>query len=93
MAVCSLYVKNKDGDLRLVATDGLNKESVGQISLKLGEGLVGTIAESRGILNLESAKSHPAFHYFPEAGEDNLEAFLGAPIVHAGELFGVLGRS
>lgn len=39
---------------------------------------------------MESASRHPDFRYFPESGEDRYEAFLGAPVVHAGDLVGVL---
>ena len=42
--VCSVYVLRADGVLELYATEGLNKESVHLAQLKMGEGLVGTIA-------------------------------------------------
>ncbi len=42
--VCSLYVLRADGVLELYATEGLNPGSVHLAQLRLGEGLVGTIA-------------------------------------------------
>ena len=90
VGVCSLYIADAEGALTLVATKGLNPQSVGTIRLRSGEGLVGRIAQTQHPLNVESASRHPDYRYFSESGEDRYEAFLGAPVVHAGELFGVL---
>ncbi|MDF1753630.1 MAG: phosphoenolpyruvate--protein phosphotransferase [Verrucomicrobiales bacterium] len=89
-AVCSLYISDEEGVLTLVATDGLNPDSVGKITLHPGEGLVGWIAESHHPLNVEDASENPHFLYFPDSGEEIYKAFLGAPVVHSGKLAGVL---
>src|SRR3989442_2435754 len=66
--VCSIYLL-RDNVLELFATHGLRKEAVHVTRLKLGEGLVGTIAaEGRG-LNLAETAGHPAFPHLPESGE------------------------
>jgi phosphotransferase system enzyme I (PtsP) len=88
--VCSVYVLRADGVLELYATEGLNKESVHHAQLKMGEGLVGTIAASAQPLNLSDAQSHPAFAYLPETGEELFQSFLGVPILRAGRSLGVL---
>jgi hypothetical protein len=44
--VCSLYVLRADSVLELYATEGLNPGSVHLAQLRLGQGLVGTIAAS-----------------------------------------------
>jgi phosphotransferase system, enzyme I, PtsP len=88
--VCSVYVLRADGVLELYATEGLNKESVHTAQLKMGEGLVGTIAASAQPLNLSDAQSHPAFAYLPETGEELFHSFLGVPILRAGRSLGVL---
>ena len=49
--VCSLYVLRADSVLELYATEGLNRESVHLAQLRLGQGLVGTIAASARALN------------------------------------------
>ena len=46
--VCSLYVLRADGVLELYATEGLKPGAVHLAQLKLGQGLVGTIAARRG---------------------------------------------
>lgn len=88
--VCSVYVLRSDGVLELYATEGLNREAVHLASLHTGQGLVGTIAADADTLNLPDAKSHPAFRYLPETGEEIYNAFLGVPILRAGRTLGVL---
>ncbi|MBX3578759.1 MAG: phosphoenolpyruvate--protein phosphotransferase [Rhizobiaceae bacterium] len=88
--VCSLYVLRADSVLELYATEGLNPGSVHQAQLRLGEGLVGTIAASARPLNLSDAQSHPAFAYLPEVGEEAYNSFLGVPVLRAGRTLGVL---
>ena len=63
--VCSLYVLRSDSVLELYATEGLNKNAVHLAQLRLGQGLVGTIAASARPLNLSNAQEHPAFAYLP----------------------------
>ncbi len=88
--VCSVYVLRADGMLELYASQGLNSEAVHVSALRLGQGLVGTIAVSARALNLNDAQKHPAFEYLPETGEEIYNAFLGVPILRAGRVLGVL---
>ena len=87
-AVCSIYLL-RDNVLELFATHGLRKEAVHVTRLRMGEGLVGTIAEGR-ILNLDEAAEHPAFAYRPETGEERFHSFAGVPIVRLETPIGVL---
>lgn len=88
--VCSVYLRDKDGDYALMATDGLNESAIGQVRLGLNEGLVGMVAAREEPLNLDQAESHPNFEYFPETGEERYSAFLGVPIIHHRNVLGVL---
>lgn len=88
--VCSVYVLRADNVLELFATEGLNPKAVHEASLTIGKGLVGTIAASARRLNLPDAKSHPAFAYLPETGEEVYQSFLGVPILRSGRALGVL---
>jgi phosphotransferase system enzyme I (PtsP) len=88
--VCSLYVLRADSVLELYATVGLNPGSVHLAQLRLGQGLVGTIAASARPLNLSDAQKHPAFAYLPETGEEIYNSFLGVPVLRAGRTLGVL---
>ncbi|MFC0009075.1 phosphoenolpyruvate--protein phosphotransferase [Devosia nitrariae] len=88
--VCSFYVLRDDGALELFATKGLDREAVHMTTLRLGEGLVGLIAAEAEPLSLENAPSHPGFAYRPETGEERYNAFLGVPVLRAGQTLGVL---
>ena len=87
--VCSIYLL-RDNYLELFATHGLRKEAVHVTRLRMGEGLVGTIAAEGRILNLAEAAQHPAFAYRPETGEDRYHSFAGVPIVRLESPIGVL---
>ena len=87
--VCSIYLL-RDNFLELFATHGLRKEAVHVTRLRLGEGLVGTIAAEGRILNLAEAAEHPAFAYRPETGEERFHSFAGVPIVRLESPIGVL---
>lgn len=88
--VCSIYVLRAAGDLELYATEGLKLEAVHRSRLRVGEGLVGTIALSGEPLNLAEAMTHPAFKYLPETGEEIYSSFLGVPLLRGGQVMGVL---
>jgi len=87
--VCSIYLL-RDNHLELFATHGLRKEAVHVTRLRMGEGLVGTIAAEGRILNLAEAAEHPAFAYRPETGEERFHSFAGVPIVRLESPIGVL---
>jgi phosphotransferase system enzyme I (PtsP) len=87
--VCSIYLL-RDNNLELFATHGLRKEAVHVTRLRMGEGLVGTIAAEGRILNLAEAADHPAFIYRPETGEERFHSFAGVPIVRLESPIGVL---
>src|SRR5437763_15055508 len=86
--VCSIYLL-RDNYLELFATDGLRKEAVHVTRLRMGEGLIGTIAAENRILNLSEAAAHPALAYHPETGKEPLPSFAGVPIVGLESAIGV----
>src|ERR1700709_2499283 len=88
--VCSTYGLPVDNTLELYATEGLNRDAVHQTVLSAHEGLVGLVSSEATPLNLNDAQSHPAFSYRPETGEEIYHAFLGVPVLRAGNTLGVL---
>ena len=88
--VCSIYLTRAGDVLELFATEGLKSEAVHLTRLRIGEGLVGSVAERGLPLNLSEAPSHPRFVYRPETGEDIYHSFLGVPILRGGRVVGVL---
>jgi len=87
--VCSIYIR-RNGLLELFATRGLNQKAVHSAKLAIGDGLVGTIAETVDILNLDEAAIHPNFLYLPETGEEKFHSFAGVPIIKNENAVGVL---
>ena len=89
--VCSVYLQdnNINGHV-LMASEGLNKEAVGNVCLGLGQGLVGLVAKHAEPINLEDASLHPSYYYLKETGEEIFHAFLGVPIIHHRKVLGVL---
>ena len=74
----------------LMASKGLNADSVGEVSLSTGEGLVGLVGQREEIINLDNAASHPRFRYLPQTGEERYNAFLGIPIMYRRKVMGVM---
>ncbi|TVS16022.1 MAG: phosphoenolpyruvate-protein phosphotransferase PtsP [Gammaproteobacteria bacterium] len=89
--VCSVYLVDQNhGRFMFMATEGLNEEMVGRLSLGPGEGLVGLVGQRAEPINLDNAPGHPNYYYFPEIGEEPFNAFLGVPIIHHRRVLGVL---
>ncbi|HEV2276216.1 MAG TPA: alpha-glucan family phosphorylase [Acidobacteriaceae bacterium] len=89
--VCSIYLLEPDrANLVLAATVGLRPECIGVLRMPLNEGLAGAVAELVRPVAVEQVKNHPRFKYFRESGEDELQSFLGVPLIDRGVLQGVL---
>src|SRR6202045_4480771 len=89
--VCSAYLLEPDrANLVLAATVGLRRECIGQLRMAIHEGLAGLVAEQVRPVAVEQAHIHPRFKYFPEAGEDEYQSFLGVPLIDRRVLQGVL---
>lgn len=89
--VCSIYLYQESSDeLVLRATRGLNKESVNQIRMKNGEGIVGAALKEMRPIFEKDANQNPHFKLFKEAGEEAFPVFLAVPILRGLEKIGVL---
>jgi phosphotransferase system enzyme I (PtsP) len=89
--VASVYVEDeRNGGYVLMATEGLRPESVGQVRLQRGQGLVGLVAERAEPVNLADAASHPSYFYVAAVGEAPFKGFLGVPVALRRRVLGVL---
>ena len=89
--VCSIYLLDAGQQpLRLRATRGLAKESVGKVTMQLNEGLIGLAAEERRVISIQEPQRHPRFRYFAETGEELYHSFLGIPPVRPQRPVGVI---
>jgi phosphotransferase system enzyme I (PtsP) len=88
--VCSIYLKRDERTLELCATEGLRQDAVHSARLRVGQGLVGRIAERAEPFVTDDAQTAPGFRYLPETGEEIFHSFVGVPIQRLGEVMGVL---
>ncbi len=88
---CSVYLADHPKQhYVLIASDGLAPDSLGQTTVGFTEGLIGLVGQREEPLNIANAKLHPHFIHAPEVKEENLNAFLGTPIIHQRKVLGVL---
>ncbi len=89
--VCSIYLYYEhQNELVLKATTGLNPDSVGEVKLKVGEGLTGQAFQEKRPLREGHAMANPHFRLFPGIGEEHLESFLAVPILRGQVEIGVM---
>lgn len=79
--VCSIYLLEDDGDtLVLKATRGLDRTSIGKISMKTTEGLSGLVIQTANLVTTDNAPAHPRYKYFAHSGEERYLSYLGLPL-------------
>jgi len=79
--VCSIYLFDAQRErLGLRATVGLERDSIGRVSMRVNEGLVGLAIESGEPVVVADAMSHPRYKYFPETGEERYHTLVAIPI-------------
>ncbi len=90
--VCSLYLIEEDRSDTLVlrATWGLAPEAVGQVQMKIGEGLTGLAVAQREILSVEEPQNDPRYRYFSGTGEEQFHSFLAIPLIDRNDPLGVM---
>ncbi|HEY4709554.1 MAG TPA: GAF and ANTAR domain-containing protein [Candidatus Acidoferrales bacterium] len=87
---CFLYVL-EGSDLILRASQNPHAEVVNRLTLRIGEGITGWVAENKRPAAIASrASSDPRFQSFRELPEDRFEAFLSVPILCRDKLVGVI---
>ncbi len=88
---CAAYlIDPESGDLVLEETEGLDRRSIGEVRLPAGSGVIGLVREQCRALRIDDVSNHPRFLPLPITGEEQLHSFLGAPMVHRGDVIGVL---
>ena len=89
---CTIYLASEDDPdvLVLKTCEGLNPEIIGKVELKLGQGLIGTIAERAEAMNLADASTHKNFILVQESGEVAFPILLGVPIIAHRDVLGVI---
>ncbi|MBI5892114.1 MAG: GAF domain-containing protein [Deltaproteobacteria bacterium] len=87
--VSSIYLW--DGkELVLTATTSFRKEAIGKVRLKIGEGVTGAAAKEGKPIVVKDVSKDARYKKFAELREQEYTTMLSHPIIHKGELFGVL---
>lgn len=80
--VCSIFLYEPEWDqLVLTATSSENKETVGTVRLRMGEGITGWAALVGKPVSVKDAHSDERFKAFPVSLEENTKSILVVPIV------------
>ena len=89
--VCSIYLYNpSDRELTMTATRGLNRDLLGVVRLKLGEGLTGTALKELRHIEEPVASESPYYRHIPHLREEEFESFLAVPLTRGITRIGVL---
>ncbi len=87
---CLLYLLDRD-ELVLCSSNNPAPNTLGQLRLRLDEGLTGWVARERRLVAIsKEAFLDPRFKAFAELPEDQYEAFLSAPIIARNKVVGVI---
>ena len=89
---CLVYlIERESNEIVLRASQVPHQVDLGNIRLKVGEGVTGWVVEHRSVVALPAhASSDHRFKKFQALVEDTYEAFLSVPLVSGGEVIGVI---
>ena len=89
--VSSLYLlERREGVLRLVATNGLNRKFIGKATLRVGEGITGWVANARVPAAVPQVRQDPRFKWIPGVDEERFNSMLSVPLLIHDEVVGVV---
>jgi uroporphyrinogen-III synthase len=89
---CLVYlIETETGQIVLRASQVPHAAELGHLSIQMGEGVTGWVAEHKSVVALsENASADRRFKRFAGLVEDTYEAFCSVPLVSAGEVIGVI---
>jgi signal transduction protein with GAF and PtsI domain len=89
---CLVYLlEPSHAEIVLCASQLPHAGEIGNIRMKIGEGVTGWVAKHRSVVALYShACEDPRFKSFTSLPEDQYEAFLSVPLITSGEVIGVI---
>ncbi len=88
--IASAYVLEPGDELVLRGTWGYQREVLGEVRLKVGQGITGTCVETMRPVTVDDARVSAQFEYFPQLAEERFPAFLAVPLLSGGRPRGAL---
>src|SRR3984885_6400590 len=91
-AACLVYLAETEvNEFVLRASLVPHAADLGNLRMKIGEGVTGWVAEHQSPVALSSkASADSRFKFFPALVEDTYEAFLSVPLINKGKVIGVI---
>lgn len=89
---CLLYLLSDDkSELVLRASKNPHPKLIGRVTIGLGEGITGWVAQERtSVVIPNNASDDPRFKFFHRLPEDRYQAFVSVPIMMKQEVVGVI---
>ncbi|HYZ88432.1 MAG TPA: GAF domain-containing protein [Myxococcales bacterium] len=88
--IASVYVLEERDDLVLRGNHGFPDAVLGEVRLKVGQGITGTALETMRPMTVDDAALVEQFEYFPQLAEERYPAFLALPLLAGPRPRGVL---
>jgi GAF domain-containing protein len=88
---CLVYLLEPPDEIVLCASQLPHTGEIGNIRLKIGEGVTGWVAKHQAVVALGSRSwADPRFKSFASLPEDTYEAFLSVPLISSGQVIGII---
>jgi signal transduction protein with GAF and PtsI domain len=89
---CLVYLLDSPtAEIVLCASQLPHAGEIGNIRMKIGEGVTGWVAKHQSVVALSSrASKDPRFKSFTTLPEDTYESFLSVPLIDGGQVIGVI---
>jgi signal transduction histidine kinase len=89
--VCSVYLMERhEARLRLAATNGLDRDQIGRVTMGLGEGLTGRAAETGRPVASTDVRVDPRFKWVPGFDQSQFTSMLSVPLPWNDTIVGVI---
>ena len=89
--VCSVYLMERDEPrLGLAATNGLDRDQIGKVTMAVGEGLTGKAAESGEAMASTDVRVDPRFKWVPGFDQSQFTSMLSVPLPWNDTIVGVI---
>jgi phosphotransferase system, enzyme I, PtsP len=88
--IASVYAREGNDVLVMRGNHGFPSSAIGRVELRVGEGIVGMVAERMRPVSAANAAAEASYKHVPGLGEELFPVFLGIPLIGGGSVIGVL---
>src|SRR5215510_6076344 len=88
--IASVYAREAGEVLVMRGNHGFPAEAIGRVSLRVGEGITGLVADRMRPVSAADAAQEASYKHVPGLGEERFPVFLGIPLIGGGSVVGVL---